>query len=108
ATVVIESGIKGGALITADIANSYNRDVFAFPGRVSDEFSLGCNELIRRNKAMLVQTAGEIAGILNWEEEKKKAPSPQLSLLHELKEEEKILVGILKQDGRTGIDTLTL
>ena len=54
ATIVIESGTKGGALITADIANSYNRDVFAFPGRTGDRFSTGCNRLIKANKAALV------------------------------------------------------
>ena len=107
ATVVIESGIKGGAMITAELANSYNKDVFAFPGRVSDEYSIGCNELIRKNKAMLVQTAGEIASIMNWEEKKKPEIPRQLSLLTELKVEEKTLVDILKE-GKTGIDTLSL
>jgi len=108
ATVVIESGVKGGALITADIANSYNRDVFAFPGRVTDEYSLGCNELIRQNKAMLVQTAGEIARVMNWETDAKPKKPKQLQLLHELKEEEKILVGILQSGGKSDIDTITL
>jgi DNA processing protein len=108
ATIVIESGMKGGALITADIANSYNRDVFAFPGRVSDEYSIGCNELIRQNKAMLVQTAGEIAQVMNWNAETKTHQPRQLQLLPELKEEEKILVGILQAGGKSDIDTITL
>lgn len=108
ATIVIESGAKGGALITADIANSYNRDVFAFPGRVTDEYSIGCNELIRQNKAMLVQTAGEIASVMSWDTETKSKKPRQLELLHELKEEEKILVGILQSGGKTDIDTITL
>jgi DNA processing protein len=107
ATVVIESGIRGGAMITAELANGYHKDVFAFPGRVSDEYSLGCNELIRKNKAMLVQTAAEIASIMNWEAQKKPGGPRQLSLLRELQDDEKILVDILKS-GRTGIDTLTL
>jgi DNA processing protein len=110
ATVVIESGIKGGALITAEIANSYNRDVFAFPGRVSDEYSLGCNELIRKNKAMLVQTANELAEVMQWkvEEQKPMDKKKQLRIFHELKEDEKVLVSILQQNGKTDIDTLTL
>ena len=54
ATLVVESGIKGGALITADIANSYNRDVFAVPGRPDDQWSAGCNSLIKNNKAALL------------------------------------------------------
>ena len=108
ATVVVESGLKGGALITADIANSYNRDVFAFPGRVSDEYSIGCNELVRRNKAMLVQTAAEIAATMGWDQPAPKRTRPQLALFHELKKEEQLLVGILQASGRTDIDTLTL
>jgi len=67
ATVVIEAGIKGGALITAEIANSYNRDVFAFPGRTTDEFSEGCNFLIRHNKAGLLTCAADLANILGWD-----------------------------------------
>lgn len=110
ATIVVESGIKGGALITADIANSYNRDVFAFPGRVSDEYSLGCNELIRKNRAMLVQTANELADIMQWsvEESKSAQTKKQLKIFHELKDDEKVLVNILQQKGKTDIDTLTL
>ena len=67
ATVVVEASIKGGALITAEIANSYNRDVFAFPGRVGDDFSEGCNFLIRNNKAALLTCAADLAYILGWE-----------------------------------------
>jgi DNA processing protein len=67
ATVVIEAGIKGGALITAEIANSYNRDVFAFPGRINDEFSEGCNFLIRNNKAALLTGVADLAYILGWD-----------------------------------------
>ena len=61
ATVVIEAGIKGGALITAEIANSYNRDVFAFPGRIGDDYSEGCNFLIRNNKAALLTCVADLA-----------------------------------------------
>jgi DNA processing protein len=67
ATVVVEASIKGGALITAEIANSYNRDVFAFPGRVSDEFSEGCNFLIRNNKAALLSCMADLAYVMGWE-----------------------------------------
>src|SRR5476649_2310206 len=61
ATIVVEASVKGGALITAEIANSYNRDVFAFPGRVGDEYSEGCNFLIRHNKAALLMSAADLA-----------------------------------------------
>ena len=59
ATIVVESAAKGGSLITADLADGYHRDCFAIPGRVTDTASIGCNQLIRDNKAALVQSAGE-------------------------------------------------
>ena len=73
ATLVVESGIKGGALITADIANSYNRDVFAVPGRPDDQWSAGCNSLIKSNKAALTECSDDIEYFLNWKPEKSKA-----------------------------------
>ena len=60
ATIVVESAEKGGALITADIAESYHRDCFAFPGRIDAPYSVGCNQLIRNNRAMLLQDAEEL------------------------------------------------
>jgi len=66
AIVVVESGIKGGALITAEIANDYNRDVFAFPGRTSDEWSAGCNALIKSNKAALIESGNDLLRYMNW------------------------------------------
>lgn len=66
ATIVVESAEKGGALITANIAQDYNRDVFAFPGRIGDPYSIGCNNLIRENKASLIQTAQEFINIMGW------------------------------------------
>lgn len=67
ATIVVESGKKGGSLITADLANGYNRDVFAFPGRVTDEQSGGCNLLIKRNQAMLINSGNEFLEMMNWD-----------------------------------------
>jgi len=67
AVVVVEAGKKGGALITADIANSYNRDVFAVPGRLGDTYSEGCNNLIKTNRAALIQSADDIKYIMGWE-----------------------------------------
>lgn len=111
ATIVIESAVRGGALITAEIANGYNRDVFAFPGRVTDIFSQGCNHLIRENKAMLITSAEDIAKAMNWdieEEEKIKKMKKQLNLFLELSEEEKLLLSILQSDGIVAIDSLSL
>jgi DNA processing protein len=70
ATIVIESDIKGGALLTAELANSYNRDVFALPGRVGDTRSRGCNNLIKSNKAALIEGARDLEYIMGWEPEK--------------------------------------
>lgn len=67
ATIVVEASSKGGALITADLANSYDREVCAFPGRATDEYSLGCNELIKTNRAHLVTHAADIASLLAWD-----------------------------------------
>jgi DNA processing protein len=67
ATIVIESKESGGSMITADLANSYDREVCAFPGRATDEYSLGCNELIKTNRAHLVTHAADVASLLAWD-----------------------------------------
>ena len=106
ATIVIESKKGGGSLITANIANSYNRDVFAFPGKVNDVCSEGCNNLIKQNKAALIQSAADIVYILGWEESKISKNPIQKQLFVELKAEEEILVTILKENNSTTIDDL--
>jgi DNA processing protein len=98
ALVVVESGVKGGALITAEIANDYNRDVFAFPGRITDEWSTGCNALIKNNKASLVESANDILRFMNWEKQDIAARSMvQTSLFLELTIEEQAIVSLLRQ-----------
>lgn len=78
-TVVIESSISGGALITAHMASGYNREVAAYPGRVNDSRSAGCNELIRTNVAALITTPQELVEMMNWDNEAKpKAIQKQL------------------------------
>jgi DNA protecting protein DprA len=90
AVVIIEAAKTGGALITADIANSYNRDVFAVPGRTIDTYSLGCNHFIKTNKAALVESATDIAEMMQWNIANKPAEKPkQRKLFVELSEEEK-------------------
>lgn len=98
ATVVVEAGLKGGALITAEIANSYNRDVFAFPGRLGDEYSEGCNFLIRNNKAALLTCVADLAYSLGWEKntEAKGAPE-QLLLPIDLSAQERAVYEIIQQ-----------
>ncbi|MDO9580130.1 MAG: DNA-processing protein DprA [Bacteroidales bacterium] len=105
ATLVVESGIKGGALITADIANSYNRDVFALPGRPDDQWSAGCNSLIRSNKAALVESSDDIEYFLNWKPQKSKPPV-QRTLFSDLDETEKLIYELLIKQGELSIDSI--
>ena len=105
ATLVVESGVKGGALITADIANSYNRDVLAVPGRPDDQWSAGCNSLIRNNKAALVESSDDIEYFLYWKSEKPKPPV-QRSLFSELDDNEKLIYELLVKQGEMNIDAI--
>jgi len=108
ATIVVESGEKGGALITADIANSYNRDVFAFPGRISDKYSSGCNRLIKTNRAALMENVSDLEYYMNWQKTEKQPDGFQKTLFIELDEEEKILIGLLKNNTSLTIDQLAI
>jgi DNA processing protein len=67
AIIIVEAAEKGGALITADIANSYNKDVFAFPGNVKQSHSAGCNNLIKSNRAHLITSVRDLQYIMNWD-----------------------------------------
>ncbi|HEY4799689.1 MAG TPA: DNA-processing protein DprA [Bacteroidia bacterium] len=108
ATIVIEATVKSGALITAEIANSYNRDVFAVPGRIDDISSEGCNLLIKANKAMLIQSAEDVIKALNWDVQNKKNNVQQRQLFENLSPEEEKLVAILKEKEKTHIDDLCI
>ncbi len=94
AVVVVEAAKKGGALITADIAHSYARDVFAYPGRIGDTFSEGCNNLIRFNQGSLITSAADIFRLMNWDldDVKSKKKSTQKALFVELSSEEEQIV----------------
>lgn len=106
ATLVIESGSTGGSLITADIALSYNRDVLAIPGRVNDEHSKGCNELIKKNKAALTESADDLFYHLGWGEQAGKRNEVQTTLFRELTADEVKIVQLLEQNGDLSIDQL--
>ena len=106
ATLVIESGIKGGALITADIAASYNRDVLAVPGRPEDQWAAGCNNLIKYSKAALVENASDIEYFLNWIPEKTKNKSIQKSLFTDLDENERCVFELLSREKELTIDVI--
>jgi len=105
ATLVIESGVKGGAIITANIAFSYSRDVMAVPGKINEPYSKGCNFLIKTNRAALVESAKDITDIMGWEDIKKEVKA-QAQLFVNLNDQEQLLVDILQESGETGIDVL--
>jgi DNA processing protein len=109
ATIVIESGIKGGSMVTAELANGYNKDVFAFPGKVTDSKSAGCNYLIKSNKAMLLTDAQQLIEIMGWEEKKQKPKNKsQKEIFIELSKDEKIIVDMLNEKETVHIDEINL
>jgi DNA processing protein len=109
ATIVIEASVKGGALITAEIANSYNRDVFAFPGRLGDVYSEGCNFLIRNNKAALLTCVADLAYSLGWEKPDNAKPVEQFMLPLDLTGDELTIYAIIQQyNAPLAIDDLTI
>jgi len=106
AVIVIESAINGGALITAEIANNYNRDVFCVPGRVGDKYSEGCNRFIKSNKANLISSAEDVAAIMRWEQ-KGIESSKQKELFVELDETEKKIAELLRAENEAHIDAIS-
>ncbi len=110
ATIVIESAAKGGSLITADIAGSYHRDCYAFPGRTTDESSQGCNRLIRDNKAALIESAEDFIEQMGWGTGKSKAKEKvvQRSFFPDLSEEEQLIVSVLEKEGSVQINNLVV
>ena len=107
ATIIIESAEKGGSLVTADIANSYHKDVFAVPGRITDIYSKGCNNLIKNNKAHLLNSASDIVKMLNWDLEKKPKPIQQ-QLFLDLNENEQKIYNLLQQKGKQLLDVIAI
>jgi len=107
ATVVIETGVKGGSMITARLANDYNRDVFALPGKPNDEKATGCNFMIKTNRAALFENATDIAQTMNWELPTNGKPLTQTSLFIELTDEEKSVTNLLSTKGKMMIDHIS-
>ncbi|WP_432672460.1 DNA-processing protein DprA [Flavobacterium sp. SM2513] len=107
ATIVIESAERGGSLITAMLANDYNRDVFAVPGRITDKFSLGCNNLIKTQKANLLTSAADLIYMLNWDI-KESTKGVQKQLFVNLLPEEQIVYDFLLQKGKAEMDIIAL
>lgn len=107
-TVLIETTIKGGSMITAQLADAYNRDVFALPGRVNDTKSCGCNHLIKHNKAILLSDANDLLEVMGWKEKTKTKTKKQRELFIELSAEEKHIVNLLQQKEAVHIDEINL
>lgn len=109
ATVVIESAKRGGSLLTAEMANSYSREVFALPGRIDSSKSVGCNTLIKTNQARLIQSAADLIYILNWDIEKNNKPkTTQIPLFIDLNTEEEVLCNLLREKGKESLDLLAI
>ncbi|RIV72826.1 DNA-processing protein DprA [Flagellimonas aequoris] len=109
ATIVVESAEKGGSLVTADLANGYNREVFAVPGRVSDKWSKGCNDLIKQQKAHMLTSAAELIYLLGWDLDPKNEKNPvQKQLFVELDPTEQSIYSYLQLNGKQLLDTVAL
>lgn len=108
ATVVVESASRGGALVTATIANSYAKDVFALPGRTKDIYSVGCNNLIKENKAALITCAKDVVKMLNWDQNMKKPKPIQKQLFVDLTADEQIVFDYLSKHEKELLDVISL
>ena len=107
ATIVVESGAKGGSIITANLANGYNRDVFAIPGRIHDPCSEGCNRLIKSNKAALLESAKDLEYIMGWTK-KEGSKAVQTKIFVELSPDEEKVMKSIRESGKIQIDALSL
>lgn len=105
ATIVVEASKSGGALITANIASSYHRELFAFPGRVDDKYSEGCNAIIASCKAMLIRNANDVFTNMGWERNITYV-GKQTSIFPELTKDEQLLYDLLLQHPEIGMDTI--
>jgi len=111
ATIVIESAERGGSLITAQIANDYNRDVFAVPGRTSDKYSQGCNNLIKTQRAQMITSAADLIYLLNWDIKNKTTvenKAIQKQLFVTLSEDEQNIYNYLQSKGKELMDIIAL
>ena len=108
ATIVIESAEKGGSLLTATMANDYDRDVFAVPGRTTDKYSQGCNVLIKTNKAHILTSAADLIYHLNWDIQKTSQKTIQKQLFVSLSNDEQMIYDYLKKQDKEHLDTIAI
>lgn len=104
AVIVIESALKGGSLITADLANSYSRDVLAYPGRTTDLYSQGCNYLIRTNRAHLMESVTNLRYVMRWE--RRQPEERQTSIFRDFSEEEQLIMDCFETQPIVNLDDL--
>jgi len=105
--IIVESGLKGGSIVTANIANHYNRDVFAVPGSLNSMYSAGPNRLIKTHRANLIESIEDIEYIMNWSSENKLTKINVLELLENLTENEQKIVDVLKKYEFLDIDNIS-
>ena len=112
ACILIESAAHGGGLITCEISQAYNRDVFAFPGRIGDAYSEGCNNLIRSNGAMLITSASDFVKDMGWQDDSKlmraKQQGIERSLFPDLSAEEQAIVDVLSRNNDLQINMISV
>jgi DNA processing protein len=106
ALVVVESKRGGGSLITATIANSYNKDIFAFPGRAGETLSEGCNGLIKSHRANLIESSADLMYIMNWNEAQKKKKHNQIPMLLNLSPEEQLIIDAFAANDKLHVDEI--
>lgn len=107
AVIIVEAAEKGGALITAEIGNSYNKDVFAFPGNVGQSHSEGCNNLIKQNRAHLMTSVKDLEYIMNWEPGRSAVAPKQVSLENFEPNEKVVLQALISNKGQLMIDEIS-
>lgn len=108
ATIVVESGLQGGSLITADLANGYNRDVFCIPGHVDDPHAAGCNQLIKNNKAMLITGAADVLAVMGWQAAPRMATTHQRELFLQLTDNEQLIMRLFMEKSQRHLEELYL
>lgn len=106
ALVVVESKRGGGSLITATIANSYNKDIFAYPGKANDLLSEGCNGLIKSHRANLIESAADLLYMMNWNQEVKKKKNSQIPLLLNFSPEEQLIIKAFENKKQLHVDEI--
>lgn len=105
--IVVETALRGGSIITAKQANGYGRDVFAVPGRVKDKYSQGCNMMIKKSWAHLLESADDVARVFGWNLKEGASDNGQQKLFEELTEPEKKVIDLIHEAEEIGIDQLS-